>query len=195
MPQKDKLSSLYDFQYGLGNVNPDNGGQYPVYGSNGIIGYYDQYNSEDAPVVGHIGANAGVVVFGRGKHYVTYNGVICKTKDGVNSKYAYYVLLNANPKKLTRGSTQPFISYDILNDIPILNYSQQDQIKIGNVLSALDDKIELNNKINRELEKTAKDLYNYWFVQFDFPDGNKRPLLSRVFDCIKAAFKKEVLYA
>ena len=178
MLYKDRLETLYAFQYGIGNVNPNNGGQYPVYGSNGIIGYYDKYNSEDSPVVGHIGANAGIVVFGKGKHYVTYNGVICKAKSGVNSRYAYYTLLNANPKKLTRGSTQPFISYDILNAIPILKHEFKDQIKIGNILAALDDKIELNNKVNQELEKTAKDLYNYWFVQFDFPDGNKRPYKS-----------------
>ena len=195
MLYKDRLETLYDFQYGIGNVNPNNGGQYPVYGSNGIIGYYDKYNSEDSPVVGHIGANAGIIVFGKGKHYVTYNGVICKAKSGVNSRYAYYTLLNANPKKLTRGSTQPFISYDILNAIPILKHEFKDQIKIGNILAALDDKIELNNKVNQELEKTAKDLYNYWFVQFDFPDGNKRPLLSRIFNFIKPSAKLEVQYA
>lgn len=53
-------------------------------------------------------------------------------------------------------------------DVPNL-LSQQ---KISSVLSALDDKIELNNKINEELEHMAKTLYHYWFVQFDFPDSN-----------------------
>ena len=54
-----KLSDIYDFQYGKGNTNPDNGGIYPIYGSNGVIGGYDKWNSEDAPVIGHIGANCG----------------------------------------------------------------------------------------------------------------------------------------
>ena len=71
------LEGLYNFQYGLGNNNPDNGGIYPVYGSNGIIGGYHEYNNEDAPVIGHIGANCGSVVFAFGRHYVTYNGVMC----------------------------------------------------------------------------------------------------------------------
>ena len=173
--KKDKLSSLYNFQYGYGNVNPDNGGEYPVYGSNGIIGYYNQYNSEDAPVIGHIGANAGVVVWGEGKHYVTYNGVICNAKENVDKKYAYYALLNSNPQRLTRGSTQPFISYDLLNEIPILIHETTEQKKIGKILSQIDSKIKLNNKINTELENMAKTLYDYWFVQFDFPDENKRP--------------------
>ncbi|SIS52732.1 type I restriction enzyme, S subunit [Kaistella chaponensis] len=53
-----------------------------------------------------------------------------------------------------------------------------DQKKIAAVLSALDDKIELNNQINTELEAMAKTLYDYWFVQFDFPDENGKPYQS-----------------
>jgi len=58
--------------------------------------------------------------------------------------------------------------------IPKKNY----QDNITAVLSALDSKIELNNKINAELEQIAKTLYNYWFVQFDFPDENGKPYKS-----------------
>ncbi|PAM93181.1 hypothetical protein B4N84_19580 [Flavobacterium sp. IR1] len=54
----------------------------------------------------------------------------------------------------------------------------KDQQKIADVLSALDCKIELNNKINIELEQMAKTLYDYWFVQFDFPDVNGKPYKS-----------------
>lgn len=49
------------------------------------------------------------------------------------------------------------------------------QRKIASVLSALDDKIELNNKLNAELEAMAKTLYDYWFVQFDFPNAEGKP--------------------
>lgn len=52
------------------------------------------------------------------------------------------------------------------------------QHKISSVLSALDAKIELNNRINAELESMAKTLYDYWFVQFDFPDKNGKPYKS-----------------
>ncbi len=59
---------------------------------------------------------------------------------------------------------------------------KSDQQKIASVLSALDDKIELNNKINIELEQMAKTLYEYWFVQFDFPyvtsSGVEKPYKS-----------------
>ena len=53
-----------------------------------------------------------------------------------------------------------------------------DQKEIALVLSALDAKIELNNRINTELEAMAKTLYDYWFVQFDFPDKDGRPYKS-----------------
>jgi type I restriction enzyme S subunit len=52
------------------------------------------------------------------------------------------------------------------------------QHKIANVLSALDAKIELNNRINAELEAMAKTLYDYWFVQFEFPDADGKPYKS-----------------
>jgi len=52
------------------------------------------------------------------------------------------------------------------------------QKKIATTLSVLDDKIELNNQINSELEKMAKTIYDYWFVQFDFPDKNGKPYKS-----------------
>lgn len=54
----------------------------------------------------------------------------------------------------------------------------EEQQRIAAVLSALDEKIELNNKINAELEQMAKTLYDYWFVQFDFPNAKGRPYKS-----------------
>ena len=51
-----------------------------------------------------------------------------------------------------------------------------EQQKIASVLSALDSKIELNNRINAELEAMAKTLYDYWFVQFDFPISEEQAI-------------------
>ena len=75
------LGDIYDFKYGTGNTIPTDGGIYPVYGSNGIVGSHHEYNSENAPVIGHIGAYAGIVNWAEGKHFVTYNGIICKHKN------------------------------------------------------------------------------------------------------------------
>jgi type I restriction enzyme S subunit len=115
------LNTLYNFQYGKGNNNPDNGGEYPVFGGNGIIGWYDNFNNEDAPVVGHIGINCGSVVYAYGKHFVTYNGVLCFLNNNFGKYFAYSTLLSKDLKQQVRGSSQPFISYDMLNEIIFLN--------------------------------------------------------------------------
>lgn len=119
-----KLDKLYKFQYGKGNNNPDNGGKYPVYGSNGIIGGYNKFNNEDAPVIGHIGANCGSLVYAPGKHYVTYNGVMCNVLENYNRFFGYCTLLASDLQSQTRGSSQPFVSYDMLYD---LNFIDPDQ--------------------------------------------------------------------
>jgi type I restriction enzyme S subunit len=76
------------------------------------------------------------------------------------------------------GSIQDNINVEYLTGlkfkIPVKDY----QDKIVAVLSALDNKIDLNNRINAELEAMAKTLYDYWFVQFDFPDANGKPYKS-----------------
>ncbi|MFN8244716.1 MAG: restriction endonuclease subunit S [Ferruginibacter sp.] len=66
----------------------------------------------------------------------------------------------------------------IIKAVPVDIPNKTTQQKIASVLSALDDKIELNNKINAELEQMAKTIYDYWFVQFDFPDANGKPYKS-----------------
>ena len=79
--EQRKLGSIYQFQYGHFNNNPDNGGIYPIYGANGIIGGYHGFNAENSVVIGHMGAYAGHVLWVEGKHFVTYNGTIGFPKD------------------------------------------------------------------------------------------------------------------
>lgn len=100
-----------------------------------------------------------------------------------DAKLNIYVksLIEVNLKKLlggTSGSVFPNITKDNLFDLECLVHSDKEQQRIASVLSALDDKIELNNKISVELEAMAKTLYNYWFVQFDFPNEEGKPYKS-----------------
>ena len=124
------VGDIYKFQYGKGNKIPENKGEYLCYGSNGVVGYHTNYNSEDSPIIGHIGAYAGIVNWGKGKHFVTYNGVICKLKDDrFNPIYGYYMLKNQNyMEKVRGGAAQPFVSYDLLESpqavIPPLDLQQ-----------------------------------------------------------------------
>ena len=115
--KKCRIGEIYKFQYGKGNNIPENKGEYPCFGSNGQVGYHTEYNNEDAPIIGHIGAYAGVVNWASGKHFVTYNGVMCfiKNKDIVNPLYGYYMLkMQDFENTARRGVAQPFVSYDML---------------------------------------------------------------------------------
>lgn len=100
----------------------------------------------------------------------------------IDSKYLYYSLTNKIiTEYLNIIAANNVTSYPSLNPSDIGNLvfeipiRKTDQQKIAKVLSDLDAKIELNNKINTELEAMAKTLYDYWFVQFDFPDANGNP--------------------
>ncbi|SHH46614.1 type I restriction enzyme, S subunit [Fibrobacter sp. UWH9] len=73
------------------------------------------------------------------------------------------------------GAVQNALTMDMLKKVNVPLPSLSEQKKIAAVLSALDDKIALNKKMNQKLEAMAKRLYDYWFVQFDFPDENGRP--------------------
>lgn len=81
-------------------------------------------------------------------------------------------------KKYVSGSALPRIILKNFGEIDIIYKPLLEQQKIAKVLSDLDAKIELNNKINSELEAMAKTLYEYWFVQFDFPNEDGKPYKS-----------------
>lgn len=77
------------------------------------------------------------------------------------------------------GSGQRYaLSVEALNSFPVPIIPLSEQERIGEIFSALDKKIELNRQINQNLEAMAKQLYDYWFVQFDFPDEKGKPYKS-----------------
>ena len=98
----------------------------------------------------------------------------------VNYLYYYFFQNSVNEyiNKLSSQSSQPNLNLELLGNLEFKSRKLESQQKIATVLSALDDKIELNNQINTELEAMAKTLYDYWFVQFDFPDENGKPYQS-----------------
>ena len=98
-----------------------------------------------------------------------------------NQDYLYYLMkyYSSQFNKTYGGTIFPSINRDEIKSL-IVNivddkYLQQ---RIAKILSTIDDKIELNKKISRELEAMAKELYDYWFVQFDFPNEQGKPYKS-----------------
>ncbi len=77
-----------------------------------------------------------------------------------------------------QGSIQDNININYLTNLKFKIPEKKELKRIENTLFNIDAKIEVNNKINQELEAMAKTIYDYWFVQFDFPDANGKPYKS-----------------
>lgn len=103
----------------------------------------------------------------------------CENED--KAKWLYYYLQSPYFKKLMNsllsGAVQKFVPLGFLRSIDIPKYDDNKKA-IVKFLSSLDDKIALNNRINAKLEQMAKRLYDYWFVQFDFPNADGKPYKS-----------------
>lgn len=101
-------------------------------------------------------------------------------EEKVSSEYVYYFLKTQyeNLRGLSSGIRKNLNTNDIKNFVVRLPENLKTQQSIAAVLSALDKKIALNKQINARLEEMAKTLYDYWFVQFDFPDANGKPYKS-----------------
>lgn len=159
------VGDVYKFQYGKGNKIPESKGEYPCYGSNGQVGYHTEYNGEDSPIIGHIGAYAGIVNWARGKHFVTYNGVICNLKNKeFDPIYAFYMLKAQNYMSKARGgAAQPFVSYDMLEEpiifIPPLSLQQEFASKI----EAIEKQKELIKQSLSETETLFNSRMDYYF--------------------------------
>ena len=111
-----------------------------------------------------------------------YNVALMKAapKELVINEFLYYFLTQKNvfeyvDKLSARTGGQTGVDLASLYKYPINLPNLTTQQKIASVLSSLDFKIELNNRINAELEAMAKTLYDYWFVQFDFPNEEGKP--------------------
>ena len=109
--------------------------------------------------------------------------LITPNENKLNGKFLNYWLNTKQAKRYfsnnAGGSGQRCsLPLDIIKSIPLMLPNISTQIKISNILFNIDKKIELNNQINQKLESMAKTLYDYWFVQFDFPDVDGKPYNS-----------------
>lgn len=107
-------------------------------------------------------------------------GLLRPKKDKVIPEYLLYSYLSPQFQQIIvsntiRGATVDRISLSEMPDFCIRIPDLVEQKKVATLLKVLDMKIELNTRINAELESIAKLLYDYWFVQFDFPDKNANP--------------------
>ena len=154
-------------------------GPYPVISSAGITGYHDDYMVEGVGVVTGRYGTLGEMYYVDGKYWPHNTALYVTTFKGNDPKYIYYLLSCLGRIRTSDKSAVPGVNRNELHEMAIPAITDRNQQKkIAAVLSALDTKIDCNNRINAELEAMAKTLYDYWFVQFDFPDANDKPYKS-----------------
>lgn len=121
----------------------------------------------------------------RGMQGVVHNNsfIVSLKTDELEKNYLYTVLNSNFVKKQAnsqaKNSVQPDLTHTMFKSmvIPVPD-SKKEQNRISKIINNINQKIQINNQINQELEAMAKILYDYWFVQFDFPDQNGNPYKS-----------------
>lgn len=108
--------------------------------------------------------------------------LVFRVRDGYKNSFLYAVLLQdrffdyamrgAKGSKMPRGDKEQIMRYEL----PV--FSPQEQENIGNIVISITEKLRLNRAINHNLEEMVKQLYDYWFVQFDFPNAEGKPYKS-----------------
>lgn len=108
--------------------------------------------------------------------------LVIRAKENHYSDYLYAITLQdvffENAMLGNKGTQMPRGDKDKIMEFPVFEHAKEDERKIGDFINKLQNKISLNTRLNAELEAMAKQLYDYWFVQFDFPNENGKPYKS-----------------
>lgn len=157
---------------------------YPYYGAQGIVDYVDNFIfSGKYILVAEDGENLrsnkqNICNLVEGEFWVNNHAHILTANDENITDYLYYNFNQIKFEPYITGSAQPKLNKENLLNIKTFVHSKEEQQKIAHTLSILDRKIALNRQINAKLEAMAKTLYDYWFVQFDFPNSEGKPYRS-----------------
>jgi type I restriction enzyme S subunit len=164
------LGDIVDFRNGKAippeKYTPD--GKHPVFGSNGQIACSDEVLCPDPTIViGRVGAYCGCVHYVPRASWVTDNAIVALPQVGNDIRYLYYLLGSLELERTAIGSAQPLMTQKGLKIVQTKVPPLPEQKAIAHILGSLDDKIELNRKMNATLEAMAQALFKSWFVNFD----------------------------
>ena len=171
--KEDVLGNVLEVKYGKDHKKLADG-QYPVYGSGGLMRYVDSKLYDGPSILIPRKGTLNNIMFVESPFWTvdTMFWSIINT-DKVDPKFLFYSICKRDFASMNVGSAVPSMTVNILNDIQI-SYPKniEDQRCIASILSSLDRKIELNNKINADLEEMAQAIFKNWFVDFEpFKDG------------------------
>ena len=162
------LGGLLSFANGKSSPRRSDGLPHAVYGSNGIIGFSDETNADpNTIVVGRVGTYCGSLHYSNRICWVTDNAIRSTAINRNDAKFLFYLLQTLRLNEWRAGSGQPLLNQTILSSIHVAVPDPTEQRAIAHILGTLDDKIELNRRMNQTLEEMARALFKSWFVGFD----------------------------
>ena len=180
--KKYKLGEILELQRGYDLPSSQMKiGSVPVAGSNGVIGYHDTARGNYPCITVGRSGSVGKVHYYEQPTWAHNTALFVKNFKGNDPKYLYYFLKNLHLDEMfSKGSSVvPSLDRKVVHSLIVpFQEDKTCQKQIASVLSNIDRKIELNRAINQNLEAMAKQLYDYWFVQFDFPNKDGKPYKS-----------------
>ena len=147
-----------------GKKRPQEEGRIPVYGGNGVMAYTLKSNFTECVSVGRVGAYCGNVFLSKEPCWISDNSIAAIPKCDINIEYLYYLLKNLQLNKMRVGSGQPLLTQKILNLIEITIPNIEYQCKVACILKAIDDKINVNIAINKNLSVLIQTIYQKRFT-------------------------------
>ena len=143
-------------------------GNIPILGSFGITGWHNAAKAKGPGItVGRSGASFGVVTYSPVDFWPLNTALYVVDFHGNDERFAYYLLRQFDFKSYNSGSAQPSLNRNFVHPVTVSVPPLPEQRMIAHILSTLDDKIELNRKMNETLEAMARALFKSWFVDFD----------------------------
>lgn len=156
------------FANGRTSPNREDTAPVPVFGSNGLIGKANEFNSPpNTIVIGRVGSYCGSVHFSSKACWVTDNAIRATAKGENDPNFLYYLLKQLNLNNWRSGSGQPLINQSTLNAIETRIPCPREQRSVSGLMGALDDRITLLRETNATLEAIAQALFKSWFIDFD----------------------------
>ena len=173
-----KLRELIKIKNGKDHKNL-NDGIYPVFGSGGVMRYVDSFLYNKPSVLLPRKGTLNNIQYADKAFWTVdtlYYTEVNEKK--VNAYYLYNYLKLLDLSNLDSGTGVPSMTFDSYYNLTVKLPSLEIQNKVAKSLSHIDKKISINRQINRNLEELAKQIYDYWFVQFDFPNEEGKPYKS-----------------
>ena len=156
-----------------------NHGHIPVYGSGGVMTYVDTALFNGESILLPRKGTLDNIMYVDGEFWTVDTMYWATVKASfAYPKYVYLYLTLLDLSSKDSGSTLPSMTYDSYYDVPIKLPDYDTQVKNADAIFVLTNKIDNNNKISVELESLAKTVYDYWFLQFDFPNEEGKPYKS-----------------